>query len=109
MHLIKTEGMSEMNLRERAKNPERDIPAAFMAMRKKGTQLPAKLLAGSAVAYALSPVDLIPDFIPVVGYLDDIILLPILISAAIKLIPTEVFAQCQTESKYLWENGKPQK
>ena len=56
----------------------------------------AKVFAFIAVAYALSPVDLIPDFIPVIGLLDDVILLPGLVALTIRLIPAEVFDECRS-------------
>jgi len=98
-----------MNLKESAKKLITDIPAVFIAMKKRETPLPAKILAGITVLYALSPIDLIPDFIPVLGYLDDLILLPAMIALTVKLIPTAVFKQAQIESEDLWENGKPKK
>lgn len=67
-----------MNLRDRAKQLKVDIPAVFIALKQKETPLPAKILAAVTVGYALSPIDLIPDFIPVLGYLDDVLLLPAL-------------------------------
>ncbi len=98
-----------MNLKQRAKKLKVDIPAVFIALKKKETPLLAKILAGITVAYALSPIDLIPDFIPVLGHLDDLILLPGLVAITIKLIPNDVFEECRIESKGLWENGKPKK
>ena len=98
-----------MNFKERAKQLKTDIPAVFIALRRKGTPIPAKILAGVTVAYALSPIDLIPDFIPVLGYLDDVTLLPALIALTIKLIPDDVFAECRKESEDLWANGRPKK
>jgi len=101
--------MSGMNFKERAKKLKTDIPAVFIALRKKETPIPAKILAGVTVAYALSPIDLVPDFIPVLGYLDDVILLPAFVALTIKLIPDEVFAECRKESEGLWADGKPKK
>ena len=69
----------------------------------------AKILAALAVGYALSPIDLIPDFIPVIGLLDDIIIVPALIAVVIKLIPAEVFAECREKADGLWAEGKPKK
>jgi hypothetical protein len=69
----------------------------------------AKALAAITVAYALSPIDLIPDFIPVLGYLDDIILLPVMIAATIKLIPAEVWDDAIAKSEGMWEKGKPKR
>lgn len=96
-----------MNLKERAKQLKADIPAVFIALRKKETPPLPKILAGVTIAYALSPIDLIPDFIPVLGYLDDIILLPFLVALTIKLIPDEVFAECRKEAEGLWAGGRP--
>ena len=98
-----------MNFKERANKLKTDIPAVFIALRKKETPIPAKILAGVTVAYALSPIDLIPDFIPVLGYLDDVILLPAFVALTIKLIPDEVFMECRKESEGLWVDGKPKK
>ena len=56
----------------------------------------ARFLLGTAVAYAVSPIDLIPNFIPVVGHLDDVIVLPVLIWFARRLIPTDVIAECRS-------------
>lgn len=58
----------------------------------------AKWLLGIAVAYALSPVDLIPDFIPVIGHLDDIVILPLLVITAVKLIPPSVIEDCRARA-----------
>jgi len=69
----------------------------------------AKALAAITVAYALSPIDLIPDFIPVLGYLDDIILLPVMIAATIKLIPAEFWDDAIAKSEGMWEKGKPKR
>jgi len=59
----------------------------------------AKWLLGIAIAYALSPVDLIPDFIPVIGHLDDLVILPLLIITAIKLIPPSVIEDCRARAR----------
>lgn len=98
-----------MNLKEKAKKLKTDIPAVFIALKKKETPFPAKILAILTVGYALSPVDLIPDFIPVLGYLDDLIILPVLVALTIKLIPKDVFASCRMEAADLWKDGKPKK
>ena len=98
-----------MNLKERAKKIKMEIPAVFLALKDKDTPLVAKIIAAVTVAYALSPIDFIPDFIPVLGYLDDIILLPALIILTIKLIPTSVWEKCLKESEDMWKDGKPKK
>ncbi len=98
-----------MNIKERAAKLKIDIPAVFIAMKKKETPVIAKITAGITLAYALSPIDLIPDFIPVLGYLDDIILLPALVALTVKLIPAEILAECRNESENMWKDGKPKK
>lgn len=80
-----------MSLKERAHKLRRDIPAVYLALKKQETPLLAKICAAMAIVYALSPIDLIPDFIPVLGYLDDVLLLPLLVTLTIKLIPDEIF------------------
>lgn len=92
-----------------AKQLKVDIPALFLAMKDKRTPILAKLLAGLVVAYALSPIDLIPDFIPVLGYLDDIILLPFMVAIVIKLIPEEIFSEKRKQASQIWTDGKPKK
>lgn len=98
-----------MNLKERAKKLKTDIPAVFIAMKKKETPIVAKIIAVFIVAYALSPIDLIPDFIPVLGYIDDIILLPALVALTIRMIPSDVFDTYRKEAEGLWSSGKPKK
>lgn len=98
-----------MNLKERTQQLKIDIPALFLSLKSKDTPLLAKIFAGLAVAYALSPIDFIPDFIPVLGYLDDVIILPALITLTIKYIPQETLNQFREEAKDMWENGKPKK
>lgn len=98
-----------MRLKERANKLKKDVPAVFLALKDKDTPVIAKVLDAIAVAYALSPVDLIPDFIPVLGYIDDVILLPTLVAITVKLIPKDVWVRCQAESVNMWENGKPKK
>ena len=98
-----------MNLKERASKLKREIPAVFLALKDKDTPIVAKMIAAVTVGYALSPIDFIPDFIPVLGYLDDIILLPALIIMTIKLIPKSVWERCLKEAEDIWKDGKPKK
>ena len=102
-------GAKQMNLKERAGKLKTDLPALFLALKDRETPVLAKVFAGITVAYALSPVDLIPDFIPVLGYLDDVILLPTLIVITVKLIPAPVLERCRAQSEEMWKNGKPKK
>ncbi|MEF9973272.1 MAG: YkvA family protein [Clostridia bacterium] len=98
-----------MDMKARAKQLKSDVPAVFIALKKKETPLIAKILAGVTVAYALSPIDLIPDFVPVLGYLDDLIVLPALVALTVKLIPKDVFSACRAQARSLWQDGKPKK
>lgn len=102
-------GAKRTGLTERARQLKTDIPAVFLAMKQKETPVGAKVLAALAVAYALSPIDLIPDFIPVLGYLDDLILLPALVALIIRLIPPAVMENCRREAESLWLGGRPKK
>ena len=98
-----------MNLKERTQKLKMDIPAIFLALKDKETPIIAKIFAGITVAYALSPIDLIPDFIPVLGYLDDVILLPAFVALTIKFIPNDILEKKRKLSERMWENGKPKK
>ena len=86
-------------LRVRARNLKSDIFTVYLAARDPETGILPKLIALCAIAYALSPVDLIPDFIPVLGYLDDLILLPALIALAIRLIPPPVLERARQQAQ----------
>ncbi len=79
----------------------------FLALKRKDTPWTAKFCAAATVAYALSPVDLIPDFIPVLGYLDDLIILPALVALTVRLIPAKVMEECRTQAEGMWKDGKP--
>jgi len=96
-----------VKIKERAEKLKTDIPAIFIALKKKETPIIAKIFAALTVISALSPIDLIPDFIPVLGFIDDIIILPILIAITVKFIPNEIFIQCRIESENFWNSGKP--
>ena len=96
-------------LTDRAKKLKTDIPAVFLALKEKRTPWYAKIIAAMVVVYALSPIDLIPDFIPVLGYLDDLIILPVLIALCVKWIPEDVLADCRSRSEGMWGGGKPEK
>ena len=98
-----------MDLKARAKKLKTDIPALFLAIKDNDTPILAKVFAGITVAYALSPVDLVPDFIPVLGYLDDIILLPMLVALIIKFIPQDVLERNRKQAEGMWQDGKPKK
>jgi uncharacterized membrane protein YkvA (DUF1232 family) len=86
-------------LKLRASTMKRDTHALYFACRDPRTPWYVKVLAGGVVAYALSPIDLIPDFIPVVGYLDDLILVPLGIALAVKMIPGPVLVECRARAQ----------
>ncbi len=98
-----------MTLRERAEKLKKDIPAVYISLKDGKTPAAARIAAALTVAYALSPIDLIPDFIPVLGYLDDLIILPALIALTVKLIPRDVWERNRVLAESLWENGVPEK
>lgn len=82
-------------LKAKAAQIRQDIVILNLAFRHPDTPWYAKLFVALIIGYALSPIDLIPDFIPVLGYLDDLLLLPAGIIIALKLIPLQVIAQCR--------------
>ena len=85
--------MSLQRLKDWARAIKRDIHALYLAARDPRTPWFAKAFALAIAAYALSPIDLIPDFIPVLGYLDEVVLLPLAIALAIRLVPPDVMAE----------------
>lgn len=95
------------SLVKRLEELKSDLPTVFVALKDERTPLLAKYLAVVIVVYALSPIDFIPDFIPFLGYLDDLLILPLLIALLIKLIPNQVWQEAKTASQGMWQNGKP--
>ncbi len=92
-------------LRAWARRIKHDAVALWFALRDPATPWLARALAFLVVAYALSPIDLVPDFIPVLGYLDDVLLLPALIWLAVRLVPPAVMAACR-ERAQAWLEGR---
>ncbi len=92
-----------------AKRIKRDGVTLWFAGKHPATPWYAKALVVFVVAYALSPIDLIPDFIPVLGFVDDVLLLPVLIWLTIRLVPPEVLADCrdQADSWMKTQGSKP--
>jgi uncharacterized membrane protein YkvA (DUF1232 family) len=86
------------SLRELAQRLKREIVVLWICTRHPRTPLMAKALAVALVGYALSPIDLIPDFIPVLGYLDDLIIVPLGVWLVLKLVPGDVMAECRVEA-----------
>ena len=86
-------------LRDWARALKRQTLTLYYATRDPRTPWYAKVVAGLIVAYAISPIDLIPDFIPVLGYLDEVILLPLALAFAIRLIPEAVLADARVRAE----------
>ena len=91
--------------RRKATQSKTEVYALYFAVRDPRVPWYAKVFAGCVVAYALSPVDLIPDFIPVLGYLDDLVLLPLGIALTLKMIPPVVLMECREKARPA--RGKP--
>ena len=94
-------------LKTRARHLKAETLALYLAARDPRTPWYAKLIVAGIVAYAFSPIDLIPDFVPVLGYLDDLILIPMGIALAIRLIPRTVLADCRARAQNILHDGKP--
>jgi uncharacterized membrane protein YkvA (DUF1232 family) len=94
------------SFKNRVSHLKRETYTLYLAARHQHTPWYAKLFVAGVVAYAFSPIDLIPDFVPVLGYLDDLILIPLGIVVAIKLVPPEVLAECRTRAQEVAANGK---
>ena len=89
--------------RERARKLKQDVVAVALAMQDPRVPWYARALGACVVAYALSPIDLIPDFIPVIGYLDDLVLVPLGLVLMLRLIPAEVLAEHRVAAASLAE------
>lgn len=93
--------------REAARRLKRELRAIYLAYRDPRVPWYARLFAGVVVAYAFSPIDLIPDPIPVLGYLDDLVLIPVGIALALRMIPPEVMHECRERARQEETEGKP--
>jgi uncharacterized membrane protein YkvA (DUF1232 family) len=100
---------TRMGLKENAREIKKNMVIIYIVVRKKETPWYAKVMATLTIGYALSPIDLIPDFIPVLGYLDDVLILPLFLYLSIKLIPEPIIKQAKLEAVDLWKDGKPKK
>jgi uncharacterized membrane protein YkvA (DUF1232 family) len=94
-------------LKQRARRLKTETFALYLAARHPGTPWYAKLFVAGIVAYAFSPIDLIPDFVPVLGYLDDLILIPMGITLAIRMVPPSVMAECRARAQEVMLQDKP--
>ncbi|MDX8460631.1 YkvA family protein [Mesorhizobium humile] len=84
--------------KRRARKIKRDVVALWIAARDPRVPWYAKAAAGAVAAYALSPIDLIPDFIPIIGYLDDLLIVPVGIMLAVKLVPSDLMQEFREEA-----------
>jgi uncharacterized membrane protein YkvA (DUF1232 family) len=94
-------------LKQRARRLKTETFALYLVARHPGTPWYAKLFVAGIVAYAFSPIDLIPDFVPVLGYLDDLILIPMGITLAIRMVPPSVLAECRARAQEVMSQDKP--
>jgi len=97
------------NFKLKVKELKYNLSALYLAFKRKDVPVLAKFFIIIAVGYALSPIDLIPDFIPILGYLDDLIIIPFFIFLSIKFIPKEIMDECRNQAMDLWKDGKPKK
>jgi uncharacterized membrane protein YkvA (DUF1232 family) len=95
------------DLRQRARDLKTETIALYLAARHPDTPWYAKLLVAGIAAYALSPIDLIPDFIPILGYLDDLILIPLGIVLAVRMIPPPILQECRARARDIIARGRP--
>ncbi len=93
--------------RQRARQLKTETYALYLAYRDPRTPWYARICAAVVVGYAFSPIDLIPDFIPVLGYLDDLVLVPLGVWLALKMIPAAVMAESRDKAQAIIANGKP--
>jgi uncharacterized membrane protein YkvA (DUF1232 family) len=93
--------------KRRAKQLKAEVYALYLAYRDPRTPWYARLWAAAVVGYALSPIDLIPDFVPVLGYLDDLLIVPLGIVVALKLIPADVMIECRAKAQTAMSADRP--
>lgn len=93
--------------KRKAKNLKREVYALYLAYQDRRVPWYAKAFSALVAGYAFSPIDLIPDFIPVLGYLDDLVLIPLGVTLAIRMIPPEVMKECRVKADQTIADGKP--
>ncbi len=93
--------------KRRARELKVEVYALYLAYRDPRVPLYARLFAACVVGYAFSPIDLIPDPIPVLGYLDDLVLVPLGAALAVRMIPAEVLGECRAKAREVMAQGKP--
>ncbi|HEY9795642.1 MAG TPA: YkvA family protein [Leptolyngbyaceae cyanobacterium] len=93
--------------KQRARQLKKETYAIYIACKDPRVPWYARVFAGFVVAYAFSPIDLIPDVIPILGYLDDLVLVPLGIILVLKMIPPAVLAECRDKAEAAMNQGKP--
>jgi uncharacterized membrane protein YkvA (DUF1232 family) len=93
--------------KQRARELKTEVYAIYLAYKDPRVPLHARIFAACVVGYAFSPIDLIPDPIPVLGYLDDLVLIPLGIALAIRMIPPVVMSECREQAQEVMKQGKP--
>ena len=93
--------------KQRVRQLKKETYAIYIACKDPRVPWYARVFAGFVVAYAFSPIDLIPDVIPILGYLDDLVLVPLGIILVLKMIPPVVLAECREKAEALMNQGKP--
>ena len=93
--------------KQRARQLKLETYAIYLAYKDPRTPWYARIFAACVVGYAFSPIDLIPDPIPVLGYLDDLVLVPVGVAIALKMIPQAVLAECREKAQAAMSQGKP--
>jgi len=93
--------------KQRAKALKIEVYALYLAYRDPRVPWYARIFAACVVGYAFSPIDLIPDFIPVIGYLDDLVLVPLGIKIAMSMIPANVMSESREKAQEIIRQGKP--
>lgn len=101
------EAKALVKLKSKARSMKQNVFILYLSYKDPRVPWYAKLFAICVVAYAFSPIDFIPDFIPVLGYLDDLIIVPLGITIALKLIPEPVLADCRAKAEEIRKKGKP--
>ncbi len=93
--------------KQRAEQLEIEAYALYLAYRDPRLPWYARVFAAGVAAYAFSPIDLIPDFIPILGYLDDLVIVPLGVWLALKMVPAPVLEECREKSRAMMAQGKP--
>lgn len=94
-------------LKQQARRLKTEVYALYLAYRDPRVPWYARAFAACVVGYAFSPIDLIPDVIPILGYLDDLILVPLGVVVALRMIPPDVMAECRERAREILREGRP--